>query len=65
MTGSAKQEEEVAKEEDRNNESSGVQRVVGGDKVKPVRGFHRVLPLAGSGKIPWLRLLMTDDLGES
>lgn len=24
-----------------------------------------VLPLAGSGKIPWLRLLMTEDLGES
>lgn len=24
-----------------------------------------VLPFAGSGKIPWLRLLMTDDLGES
>lgn len=23
------------------------------------------LPFAGSGKIPWLRLLMTDDLGES
>lgn len=24
-----------------------------------------VLPFAGSGKIPWLRLLMTDDLGDS
>ncbi len=36
-----------------------------GDKVKQMREFHCVLPLAGSGKIPWLRLLMTDDLGES
>lgn len=36
-----------------------------GNKVKQVMGIHRVLPLAGSGKIPWLRLLMTDDLGES
>lgn len=37
----------------------------GGDKVGQVRGIHCVLPLAGSGKIPWLRLLMTEDLGES
>lgn len=28
-------------------------------------GGDCVLPLAGSGKIPWLLLLMTDDLGES
>lgn len=38
-----------------------------GDKRKRWSGRRQggVLPLAGSGKIPWLRLLMTDDLGES
>lgn len=45
-------------------EYRGLLRSDGGN-VKQVREFHCVLPLAGSGKIPWLRLLMTDDLGES
>lgn len=39
----------------------------GRPEEKEGTGWHRVgvLPFAGSGKIPWLRLLMTDDLGES
>lgn len=34
-------------------------------KQTPEGKIYRFLPLAGSGKIPWLRLLVTDDLGES
>lgn len=33
--------------------------------IKQVRESQCLLPFDGSGKIPWLRLLLTDDFGES
>lgn len=38
-----------------------------GKKGNPALGMNleQNLPLAGSGKMPWLRLLITEDLGES
>lgn len=60
---STKFEEDRVEEEEEEEGNRSSRRLLGDDKQ--VRELHRVLPLAGSGKIPWLRLLMTDDFGES